>query len=204
MFGPVGTAKYAEYAKDIHTSGRHLLDLINDILDLSKLEAGKLELREENVTLRTVVEDSLTLIRNRAQKCDVLLVTEIEPRLPKLLCDERALKQVLLNFLSNAVKFTPQGGTVTTRVCRVTGGLALSVSDTGIGMNQADINVALSAFGQIDSKLARQQQGTGLGLPISKSLIELHGGTLTVQSTPGKGTTMTATFPISRIVEAAA
>ncbi len=204
MFGPVGTAKYADYAKDIHTSGRHLLDLINDILDLSKLEAGKLELREGDVTLRTAVEDCLTLIRNRAQKSDVLLVTEIEPRLPKLHCDERALKQVLLNFLSNAVKFTPPGGTVTTRVCRVKDGLALSVTDTGIGMSDADIKVALAAFGQIDSKLARQHQGTGLGLPISKSLVELHGGRLTVESKPGKGTTMTATFPSSRVVAVAA
>jgi len=204
MFGPVGTAKYADYAKDIHSSGRHLLDLINDILDLSKLEAGKLELREEDVALRKTVEDCLTLIRNRAQESHVLLVTEVEPRLPRLRCDERALKQVLLNLLSNAVKFTPAGGTVTTRVRRVPDGLALSVADTGVGMSAADIEVALAAFGQIDSKLSRQHQGTGLGLPISKSLIELHGGALTIESTPGKGTIMTATFPAARIVATAA
>ena len=204
MFGPVGLAKYADYAKDIHTSGRHLLDLINDILDLSKLEAGKLELREEKVVLRTAVEDCLTLVRNRAQKSDIMLATDIEPRLPPLLCDERALKQVLLNFLSNAVKFTPAGGTVTTSVKRAGDGIAISVSDTGIGMSQADIGVALAAFGQIDSKIARQHQGTGLGLPISKSLIELHGGTLGVESAPGKGTTMTAIFPASRVMAQAA
>jgi PAS domain S-box-containing protein len=204
MFGPVGLKKYAEYAKDIHSSGRHLLDLINDILDLSKLEAGKLELHEADVSLRTVVEECQTLIRNRAQKSDVLLVTEIEPRLPKLRCDERALKQVLLNFLSNAVKFTPAGGTVTIRVRRTGDGICVAVSDTGIGMSQADIKVALAPFGQIDSKVARQHQGTGLGLPISKSLIELHGGTLSVESVPGKGTTMTAKFPASRVVAAAA
>jgi signal transduction histidine kinase len=204
MFGPVGLPKYAEYARDIHTSGRHLLDLINDILDLSKLEAGKLELREEDVSLRTALEDCLTLIRNRAEKSDILLATDVEPRLPKLRCDERALKQVLLNFLSNAVKFTPAGGTVTTRIRRAAEGIEVSVSDTGIGMSEADIQVALAAFGQVDSKLARQQQGTGLGLPISKSLIELHGGMLTVKSAPGKGTTMIAAFPASRIVAAAA
>jgi PAS domain S-box-containing protein len=204
MFGPVGTAKYAEYAKDIFSSGRHLLALINDILDLSKLEAGKLELREEDISLRTTVEECLTLIRNRAQECHVLLVTEIEPRLPKLRCDERALKQVLLNLLSNAVKFTPAGGTVTTRVRRAPDGLAISVADTGIGMSAADIQVALSAFGQIDSRLSRQHHGTGLGLPISKSLIELHGGTLAVDSMPGKGTIMTATFPAARVVATAA
>ncbi|HEY4943154.1 MAG TPA: PAS domain-containing sensor histidine kinase [Rhizomicrobium sp.] len=204
MFGPVGTNKYADYAGDIHTSGRHLLDLINDILDLSKLEAGKLELREEKVALRNAVEDCLTLIRNRAQKSDILLITEIEPRLPRLLCDERALKQVLLNFLSNAVKFTPAGGAVTTRVSRAGDGIAIAVSDTGIGMSQADIEVALAAFGQVDSKVARQHQGTGLGLPISRSLIELHGGTLSVESAPGKGTTMTALFPAWRVAAEAA
>ena len=204
MFGPVGLNKYADYAGDIHSSGRHLLDLINDILDLSKLEAGKLELREEKVALRTVVEDCLTLVRNRAQKSDVMLATEIEPRLPRLVCDERALKQVLLNFLTNAVKFTPAGGRVTTGVNRAKDGLAIWVRDTGIGMKETDIAVALAAFGQIDSKLARQHQGTGLGLPISRSLIELHGGTLTVESAPGKGTTMTATFPAWRMDAAAA
>jgi signal transduction histidine kinase len=203
MFGPVGLRKYAEYAHDIHSSGRHLLDLINDILDLSKLESGKLELREEDVALDAVVADCLTLLRNRAQKSDVLLVTEIEPNLPRLTCDERALKQVLLNFLSNAVKFTPAGGTVTTGVRRAPGGIALWVRDTGIGMSAADIEVALAAFGQVDSKIARQHQGTGLGLPISRSLIELHGGTLDVDSAPGKGTTMTAIFPAARIAQAA-
>ncbi|MGZ5940720.1 MAG: sensor histidine kinase, partial [Rhizomicrobium sp.] len=204
MFGPVGTTKYAEYARDIHSSGRHLLDLINDILDLSKLESGKMELRHDDVVLRTVIEECLTLIRNRAEKSDVLLVTDVEPRLPKLRCDQRALRQVLLNFLSNAVKFTPPGGTVTMRAQRVPDGIALSVNDTGIGMSAADIEVAMTAFGQIDSKLARQHQGTGLGLPISKSLIELQGGTLMVASEPGKGTTMTATFPESLIAAAVA
>jgi PAS domain S-box-containing protein len=204
MFGPIGTRKYAEYARDIHVSGRHLLDLINDILDLSKLEVGKMELRESDVMLRTVFEESLTLIRNRAENSDIRLVAEVEPRLPLLRCDERALKQVLLNFLSNAVKFTPAGGTITMRARRVAEGVALSVSDTGIGMSNADIGVALSAFGQIDSTLSRKHQGTGLGLPISKSLIELHGGTLSVASTPNAGTTMTATFPVSRVVEAVA
>lgn len=154
--------------------------------------------------MRAAVEESLTLIRNRAQKSDIVLATQIEPMLPPLLCDERAFKQVLLNFLSNAVKFTPAGGTVTTGIRRTSGGLAVWVSDTGIGMSEADVAVALSAFGQVDSKVARQHQGTGLGLPICKSLIELHGGTLTVESAPGKGTTMIATFPAWRIAAQAA
>ncbi|MBV9044918.1 MAG: PAS domain S-box protein [Alphaproteobacteria bacterium] len=204
MFGPVGTPKYAEYAKDIHTSGRHLLELINDILDLSKIEAGKLELREEDIEPGRTAEDCLTLIRNRAEKSDVHLALEVGPGLPLLRCDVRAIRQVLLNFLSNAVKFTPAGGTVTTKVERTADGIAFSVIDTGIGMSAADVKVALQAFGQIDSKVARQHQGTGLGLPISKSLIEMHGGTLTVVSAPGEGTTMTATFPVERIVTLAA
>jgi len=204
MFGPIGIARYADYAKDIHNSGKHLLDLINDILDLSKLEAGKLELREEEVSLRRTVEECMTLIRNRADKSEVRLATEIEPRIGGLRGDERAIKQVMLNLLSNAVKFTPAGGTVTTRLQRVPEGVAISVSDTGIGMSEAEIKVALSVFGQVDSKIARQHRGTGLGLPISKSLIELHGGRLDIASTPGEGTTMTAVFPASRLVQHAA
>ena len=204
MFGPVGQNKYADYAKDIHDSGRHLLDLINDVLDLSKLEAGKLELHESDVVLRTVVDECLALIRNRAEKSGVRLIGAVEPRVPRLRCDARAVKQVLLNFLSNAVKFTPAGGDVTLRVRRVSDGIAISVTDTGIGMSEADIGVALSVFGQVDSKHARRHQGTGLGLPIAKSLIELHDGTLTVESTPNVGTTMTATFPASRIIAVAA
>jgi PAS domain S-box-containing protein len=203
MFGPVGLRKYAEYAKDIFNSGRHLLDLINDILDLSKLESGKLELREEDVDLAATVAECLTLVRSRAANAQVALATDVEPALPALRCDERALKQVLLNFLSNAIKFTPAGGTVTTAARRTAQGIALSVSDTGIGMKAEDIQVALEAFGQIDSKIARQHKGTGLGLPISKSLIELHGGTLAVESTPNVGTTMTAVFPLSRVAQAA-
>jgi PAS domain S-box-containing protein len=200
MFGPVGIPKYVEYAHDIHASGRHLLELINDILDLSKIESGKLELREERIVVSAAVEECLTLVRNRAQKSDVALLTAVEAGLPKLTCDARALKQVLLNFLSNAVKFTPAGGTVTTGAARAAdGGLTLWVRDTGIGMKEPDIAVALSAFGQIDSKIARKHKGTGLGLPISKSLIELHGGTLTVESAPGAGTTMTAHFPAARL-----
>ena len=200
MFGPVGIAKYVEYARDIHASGRHLLELINDILDLSKIESGKLELRAERIAIGPVVEECLTLVRNRAQKSDVALKTDIAPGLPLLTCDARALKQVLLNFLSNAVKFTPAGGTVTTGAAHAAdGGLTLWVRDTGIGMKDSDIAVALSAFGQIDSKIARKHKGTGLGLPISKSLIELHGGTLTIASAPGEGTTMTAHFPAARL-----
>jgi PAS domain S-box-containing protein len=205
MFGPVGIRKYADYANDIHASGQHLLDLINDILDLSKLEAGKLELRESDVSLPCVIDYCQALVREKAEAGGVTLLSEIPDDAPHLFADERALKQILLNFLSNAVKFTPKGGSVTTRVAiKPAEGLSISVSDTGIGMSQSDIDVALSPFGQVDSKLARQHKGTGLGLPISRSLIELQGGTLSVESKPNQGTTMTASFPSARVVQRAA
>ncbi len=205
MFGPVGLPKYIDYASDIHTSGQHLLDLINDILDLSKLEAGKLELRESDVSLPHIVDYCQALVREKAETGGVTLITEMPKDVPHIFGDERALKQVLLNFLSNAVKFTPKGGKVTSRVAyKPEEGLSVSVSDTGIGMSPSEIAVALSPFGQVDSKLARQHKGTGLGLPISRSLIELHGGTLKVASEPNKGTTMIASFPLARIVQRAA
>lgn len=204
LFGPVGITRYAEYACDIHTSGRHLLDLINDILDHSKLEAGKHELRDEVFPLDATIRDCITLVRDRAQKSAVSIEVGITPNLPAMRGDPRAIKQILLNFLSNAIKFTPSGGAVAVRAAEVDDSIALSVTDTGIGMSKEDIKVALSAFGQVDSKIGRQHQGTGLGLPISKSLIELHGGRLQVESHPGTGTTMTAIFPSERTVLTAA
>ena len=203
LFGP-GRNKYTEYAGDIHGSGRHLLDLINDILDLSKLESGKLELREEDVAPEAVIRDCLNLVRAQAEKGQIAFAVDVEPGLPKLTCDERSLKQVLLNLMSNAVKFTPAGGTVTAGARRCGLGMAVWVRDTGIGMKEADIQGALMAFRQIDSKIARKHRGTGLGLSISKSLVELHGGTLEVKSAPGQGTTMTAIFPASRVKALAA
>ncbi len=200
MFGPV-PAKYLDYADDIHRSGRHLLELVNDVLDLSKLEAGKLELRESELNVPDLVEECTMLLRNRAEKGRVCLSCEVPAQLPHLRADARAVKQLLLNFLSNAIKFTPEGGKVRVHAsCNAQSGLSLSVSDTGIGMSSEDIRVALSPFGQIDSKLARKHDGTGLGLPICRSLMELHGGDLTVTSAPNVGTTLTARFPPARIV----
>jgi PAS domain S-box-containing protein len=204
MFGPIA-AKYVEYANDIHRSGEHLLALVNDVLDLAKLEAGKLELCESDVSLHELVDECLLLLRNQALEGGVLLRSELSPDLPLLRADGRAVKQLLLNFLSNAVKFTQAGGQVTVRAdARPGRGPSLSVSDTGIGMSEGDIAVALSPFGQVDSKLARKHQGTGLGLPICKSLMELHGGDLTVTSGPNEGTTLTARFPAERVVRQAA
>jgi signal transduction histidine kinase len=200
LFG-ANAAKYADYARDIHRSGKHLLELINDVLDLSKLEAGKLELRESDIFLPALVDDCLTLVRGRADEAGVQLKADTTPALPLLRADPRAVKQVLLNFLSNAVKFTPENGHVTVRAaCSAAGNICLSVADTGIGMSAAEVEVALQPFGQVDSQRARKYEGTGLGLPICKSLVELHGGELLVTSEPNAGTTLTARFPVSRTV----
>jgi signal transduction histidine kinase len=198
MFGATA-GKYVEYAHDIHRSGNHLLALINDVLDLSKLEAGKLELHETETFLPALVDECLTLVRGRAEAGCVELKSDVAPSLPRLRADARAVKQVLLNFLSNAVKFTPEGGRVVVRAeCNAAGNICLSVADTGIGMNAAELEVALQPFGQVDSQHARKYEGTGLGLPICKSLMELHGGALSIVSEPNAGTTLTARFPASR------
>ncbi len=200
VFGPIGE-KYLEYARDIHSSGQHLLNLVNDVLDLSKLEAGKLELHESEIDIAHLVDECVMLIRPHAEAAQVTLDIDVPVGFPHLLADERSVKQVLLNLLSNAVKFTRDHGQVSAlaRIDR-TGGILLSVSDNGIGMSPAEIEVALSPFGQVDSQIARKNQGTGLGLPICKSLMELHDGRLDVISKPNKGTTLTACFPASRLV----
>jgi signal transduction histidine kinase len=148
-----------------------------------------------------LVEECITLVRSRADAGCVSLVAELPDNLPRLRADERAVKQLLLNFLSNAVKFTPEGGKVVIGAsCDRRNGLNVSVSDTGIGMSAEEIQVALSPFGQIDSKLARRHEGTGLGLPICRSLMELHGGKLAVTSARNEGTTLTARFPADRVI----
>jgi signal transduction histidine kinase len=200
MFGPLAP-KYVEYAHDIHNSGQHLLALVNDVLDLSKLEAGKLELHESDVDLVALIEQCTALLRSRADAGGVSLATRPNAAMPRLRADERSVRQVLLNLLSNAVKFTPPGGKVTTEAwLDADGSTGFSVRDTGIGMSEKEIVVALSPFGQIDSRLARKHEGTGLGLPICKSLMELHGGALSVESETNRGTTLTARFPASRTV----
>ncbi len=200
MFGPVAE-KYLGYAGDIHRSGRHLLELVNDVLDLSKLEAGKLELHETELSVADLAEDCVMLLRSRAREGRVRIVHDIPEALPHLRADPRAVRQLLLNFLSNAIKFTPEEGEVRVRArLDARQRLALSVCDTGIGMTHAEIEVALSPFGQVDSNLARRHEGTGLGLPICRSLIQLHGGEMIVESVPNVGTTLTAHFPAARTV----
>jgi len=200
VLGTAGNPKYVEYAKDINESGQHLLQLINDILDLSKIEAGKLELHEEFVNLDRVIRGCLTLIEKRAASAGVEVESRILSDLPTFYADERQLKQILLNLLSNAVKFTPSGGVVTLIThADFTRGITLTVVDTGIGISTDDIDNVLSPFVQVDSTLGRKYDGTGLGLPLVAALVEGHGGTLEMESEVGVGTKVTVTFPVERI-----
>ena len=201
MMGPVGNKRYVEYAADIHKSGRHLLSLVNDVLDLSKVEAGKMELRESEFSIAAVIAESVALLGEKARS-HVSLGVECAPEIPVLMGDVKLIKQILLNLVSNAVKFTPDGGWVTIAAHYRGGrGVRIAVSDSGIGMSHADIEKALSPFGQIDSHIARNHQGTGLGLPISRSYAELHGGELIIASALGQGTRVTLVLPESRIAK---
>jgi two-component system cell cycle sensor histidine kinase PleC len=199
LFGPLGSEQYRAYARDIYQSGSHLHDVINDILDLSKIEAGKLDLREEMIDVETTVRRCIRLLRPRADGGEITLEARLDDKLPALHADHRKMKQILINLLSNAVKFTRPGGTVAVEGSTDdSGSLVLAVVDTGIGMATEDIPTALAPFGQLDSSLDRKYEGTGLGLPLTKSLVELHGGTLAIDSTVGKGTRVTVRFPPER------
>ena len=199
--GPVGSVKYRDYASDIHESGQHLLDLINDILDLSKVESGLDELHEEDIEIPDLARSVWRLIQQRAQKQGVALALELPEEPPALRADKRKLKQILVNLLSNAIKFTEAGGKVALRVWfRVDSGYVFQVVDTGIGIALGDIPKALSPFQQIDGEINRKYEGTGLGLPLTKALVEMHGGYLDLQSEVSVGTAVTVRFPAERIV----
>ena len=201
IFGEIGEARYVDYAKDIHASGSHLLQVINDILDISKAEAGKVELRETPIDLARALAACAKIVAPRAEAGEVRVEIDVPEDAPQLLADEQRFRQIALNLLSNAVKFTPPGGRVSAGCAREESGFfRLSIVDTGIGMREQDIPRALEPFGQIDSALARRFEGTGLGLPLTKKLAELHGATLELKSAPGKGTTAIVRFPPSRCV----
>ena len=200
LFGPLGGEKYRDYVNDIYGCGLHLLQIINDVLDMSKIEVGKLELREERVDLLAAVRTCVALVTQRAIIAGVTIITEIDEDLPPLLADEIRVKQILLNLLTNAVKFTPRYGGATVRASIGSeGGMLLVVEDTGIGMTEAEIVTALEPFRQVDSNLARKYEGTGLRLPLTKALAELHGGTLSITSSPGNGTCVTVAFGPERV-----
>jgi two-component system, cell cycle sensor histidine kinase PleC len=195
-FGTHSVPRYGEYAEDIYGAGRHLLALINDILDLSKSEAGKMELRLEPVDLEVLFRDCVRLMRERAGEGKVALSVAVPDGLPALEADSLRLKQILLNLLSNAVKFTPEGGKVELAAEQeADGAIAVRVSDTGIGMAPEMIPIALEPFRQIASPLSRNVEGTGLGLSLVKALTELHGGTIEIDSAPSAGTTVWLRFP---------
>lgn len=200
-FGPIGTPVYAEYAQDIHQSAGHLLELINDILDISKIEAGKLSIDDEETDLDALIRSTARLVDARAAENGVTLELVIAEGLPEVTLDARAIKQVLLNLLSNSVKFTERGGRISLKAgVAPSGDFLLQVHDSGIGMDSDEIEVALSPFGQVDSSLSRKFQGTGLGLPLSKGLVELHGGELEIESRKPGGTCVTVRLPAWRVV----
>jgi two-component system, cell cycle sensor histidine kinase PleC len=205
IFGPHAVPMYKDYAGDIHNSGVHLLNLINEILDLSRIEAGRYELNEEAVSLARVVEDCHHLLKMRAGNRGITIHEMFEPDMPRLWADERAVRQICLNLLSNAIKFTPQSGEIWLKVgWTASGGQYMSVKDTGPGIPEEEIPIVLASFGQGSNSIKSAEQGAGLGLPIAKNLIDLHGGTFTLKSKLRIGTEVIVTFPPERVMSALA
>jgi two-component system, cell cycle sensor histidine kinase PleC len=205
VFGEHAVPAYKEYSADIHNSGVHLLGLINEILDLSRIEAGRYELNEESVSLVGIVEDCHHLLKLRASNRGITMHEVFESDLPRLWADERAIRQICLNLLSNAIKFTPQGGNIWLKVgWTASGGQYMSVTDTGAGIPEEEIPIVLSSFGQGSNSIKSAEQGAGLGLPIAKSLTDLHGGTFVLKSKLRIGTEVVVTFPPERVVAAMA
>ena len=203
LFGAHAVPAYKEYSQDIHSSGQHLLMLINEILDLSRVEAGRYELKEESVALAHVVEDCRHLLAMRAKNRGITVVQALDDGLPRIWADERAVRQVTLNLLSNAIKFTPQGGLVTIKVGWTrSGGQYLSIRDTGPGIPEDEIPIVLSSFGRGALAQKNAEEGTGLGLPIVKGLVELHGGEFKLLSKVREGTEVIVIFPPERVMDA--
>jgi two-component system, cell cycle sensor histidine kinase PleC len=203
LFGTHTVRAYKDYANDIHNSGVHLLGLINEILDLSRIEAGRYELNEESVSLVQIAEECRHLLKLRASNRGITINDMFEPDMPRLWADERAVRQICLNLLSNAIKFTPQGGEVWLKVgWTAAGGQYFSVRDNGPGIPESEIPIVLDSFGQGSNAIKSAEQGAGLGLPIVKSLVELHGGTFSLRSKLREGTEVVVTFPPERVMAA--
>jgi signal transduction histidine kinase len=203
LFGPLGDPHYSEYARDIHASGQHLLSIINDILDLSRIEEGMDELEESEHAIVDAIEACLPLVRERSAAARVRIELDIAAGLPRVIIDLRRVKQILINLLSNAIKFTEAGGNITILAAMAEGGsLEIAVRDNGIGMRPEDISRALEPFGQIDSSLARRYEGTGLGLSLARKLVEAHGGRLLINSELGVGTNVRMLLPPDHLVKA--
>ena len=202
--GPMHNERYLGYAGDIHSSGRYLLGIINDILDLSKIEAGKMSLETaEEFSLAQSLEGSVGMVTALGDKFGVRIETNLPPQTVRLVAVERMIRQIMINLVGNAIKFTPAGGRVlVSGVARDDGGYSIMVKDSGIGMTDAEIAQALTPFGQVENKMTATHNGTGLGLPLAKAMLELHGGVMQLSSVPHLGTTITLHFPASRIVTA--
>jgi len=205
VFGEHSVPAYKEYSSDIHNSGVHLLGLINEILDLSRIEAGRYELNEESVSLVAIVQDCHHLLKLRASNRGITIHEVFEENLPRIWADERAVRQICLNLLSNAIKFTPQGGEIWLKAgWTASGGQYMSCKDTGPGIPEEEIPIVLASFGQGSNSIKSAEQGAGLGLPIAKSLVDLHGGTFSLKSKLRIGTEVVVTFPPERVVAAMA
>jgi signal transduction histidine kinase len=204
LFGPLGDARYKGYINDVHRSGKHLLALVNDVLDFSKIDAGHLTLQEDQIDIRDTLSTSLRMIEGQASNAGVRIEQEIAHDLPILRADERRVRQILLNLLSNAVKFTQRGGYVRLIAFTDDKEFVIQVADTGIGMAKEDIPRAMERFGQLDGDLNRKYEGTGLGLPLTKKLAELHGGRLEIESELCVGTKVTVAFPAERLIQRSA
>ncbi len=203
ILGPIADSRYLQYANDIHGSGKHLLELINDMLDLSKIDAGMMELHEDIVDIDRIVQASIMLVEERATRHGINLNISVRRPLPAIMGDEVRLRQILINLLSNAVKFTPDMGTVDFTVEQNSdGSLDFTVRDTGIGMTEEDIPKIKEPFVQLDDPMNKRQEGTGLGVPLSIAMARLHGGTIAYESCLGVGTTVKLTIPASRMLEA--
>jgi signal transduction histidine kinase len=200
-FGALGDPRYREFVQDIKDGGEHLLRIINDILDIAKIETGSAVLREQAIDAAALLEDCLHMMQPVAEKAGIALHHAVTPETLRLHADRTKLKQILLNLLSNAIKFTPAGGKADLDASIAKdGSVTFAIADNGIGMRAEDISAALAIFSQIDNPLTRSRQGTGLGLPLSKMLAELHGGSLDIDSTPGEGTVVTVHLPANRLV----
>ncbi len=202
LFGPVGEAKYIEYAQAIHESGTYLLRLINELLDVSLIEAGEFSISEDDVDLAECITGSLLMLEGQALKKQICLLRDIPSNLPVMRGDQTRIQQIFTNLIGNAIKFTPQNGTVQITASHLgDGALRVSIADTGIGISMDDLSVVFENFKQVANSLARAHEGAGLGLPLAKQLTERHEGTLEIGSEPGRGTTVWVTFPPSRIVK---
>jgi len=201
MYGPLGSRRYVDYAHDIADSGDHLMEIVNDILDLSKVEAGKMIMEEAVLDVEEIIRGVLAMTKERAEERGITLKASLSRKLPRLLADGRLIKQMLLNLLSNAIDFTnPEGWVAVSAERHTGGGLTVAVSDTGAGMTAQELSRVMDPFYTNDGPFERPVRGTGLGLPLVKSMIELHGGEVSINSTQGVGTTVALLFPAARII----